>query len=228
MQQPPRMRIAAFGDSTLCYRFERVGHTVVRAVDPSDIANAELVYLAVPVEYIEQLVSEMVPYARRGLIILHECPRYGLEVLSPLMEQGAIGLVSYSLGENARSVTAGDEIAATVAELLFGECEIHAVPVAQGNLPKLVAAMTLASMKRYVTRPVRQLLDDVLFDNTSMEMVLEGKSMSSQLLDIATLERSVNLLDNPNDKRMFKELAARAAAEYGLHDAEWWAMNKEN
>lgn len=226
--QPPRMRIACFGDSTLIDRFERAGHTIIRATEPSEIAGAEMVYLAVDADEIEELTNQLAAYSRRGQIFLHSCPRFGLEVLGPVERHGAVVLVSYKLADNLRSVTAGDEIAATVGELLMNECQVQAVPVSNGYLKALVAGMTLGQFHNLVSRPGRQLLDEIIPEPAVVDQILNYQGLDRQLLDVPTLTNTKNLLGNQQDAILFTHLTTRAAVELQEFNAQWWALSEEN
>lgn len=226
--QPPRMRIACFGDSTLTRSLERAGHTIIRATEPSDISGAEMVYLAVDADDLEELVGQLAAFCRRGQIFLHSCPRFGLDVLGPVERQGAVVLVSYQLSENLRSITAGDEIAATVGELLMSECHVQAVPVSNGYLKALVAGMTLAQFNNLAARPGRQILDEIIPDPSVVDQIVSYQGLNRQLLDVPTLIRTKALLGNDHDATLFTHLTTRAAVELQEFNAQWWALSEEN
>lgn len=226
--QPPRMRIACFGDSPLIGQLERAGHTIIRATDPRDISGAEMVYLAVEADEMEELVGKLAAFCRRGQIFLHSVPRFGLDVLGPVESQGAVVLTSYQLAENLRSLTAGDEIAATVGELLMNECLVQAIPVSNGYLKALVAGMTLGQFHNLVARPGRQLLDEIIPDPSVVDQILSHQGLDRQLLDVPTLTRTRALLGNTHDATLFTHLTTRAAVELQEFNAQWWALSEEN
>lgn len=220
------MRIAVFGFSELSERLREAGHEVFQASEPREIGSAQLVVLGVAPEQMEFFVEKLAVFAKRGQLFLHSCPQYTLEVFRPLVELGALCFVSIETTHEAWSVTASDEITATVGELLLAECQLRSISVPESKLQEFVAGVAFASFRNQVEIIAYQLLDQAVTDTETQVEIVDNAAGSRALMDVGTLERCVEVIPELADRETFRHLAKRMAQAYRAHDVEWWAMNE--
>lgn len=220
------MRIAVFGFSELSERLREAGHEVVQASEPHDIVGAQLVVLGVAPEQMKFFVEKLSVFAKRGQLFMHSCPRFTLEILRPLVELGALCFVCLETLHDAWSVTASDEVTATVGELLLAECQLKAIPVPESGLQEFVAGLAFASFRNQIEILAYRLLDRAVADGDTQLDIVDNAAGTRALMDVGTLERCVEVIAEPADRETFRHLAKRMAQTYRAHDVEWWAMNE--
>lgn len=124
----------------------------------SAAADAELIILAVPDPQLPAVVDEIAPHVGEGRIVVHVAGSMGRAVLDPIALTGALTIAAHpamtfvgAAGDTDRlagcpwGVTVGDELAATVAELLISELGGRIVPVPESRRPLYHAAMAHGS-----------------------------------------------------------------------------------
>lgn len=120
------------------------------------IASAELVIVAVPDTALPAVIAEIAATDddHRGRIVLHTAGAHGTAVLAPLAERGALCAAVHPamtftddpvdvdrLAEACFGITAGDEVAAAIAQALVLEIGGEPVPVAEADRVLYHAAM---------------------------------------------------------------------------------------
>ncbi|AKE40744.1 Uncharacterised protein [Corynebacterium kutscheri] len=213
------MTIATFGYNEFADKLESAGHTVIRVSDPREIAACEMVI-------VDEDAAVCAAFARPGQIFVHTGFHRDLALFAPLVAQGAIGFITLPITPLKRTVTATDEVAAMVAELLINEVNAQAIPVKNEALAQLVAGVAYASFLNAISFEATSLLEQAVDNYDFVFDIRAGAQLSHELMDVTTMQEAVEQIEHRPSKRTFKELARRMAERTRAHDVEWWAIDE--
>ncbi|WKD61977.1 arogenate dehydrogenase [Corynebacterium ciconiae DSM 44920] len=137
--------------------YARLPHAAIASCGTA-ASRAQLLVLAVPDPQLAAVVEEITPHVQPRQIVLHTSGSHGVEVLAPLAERGALTIAAHPAmtfsGTDADverldgcgwGVTTGDDLTATVAELLITEMNGRAIAIAEQHRALYHAAMAHAS-----------------------------------------------------------------------------------
>lgn len=224
---PPRLVIAVIGHIEFDSRLEEVGHTILQVSDPSQVAGAGIVLIGTSADELPQAIDAIVPFVRDKQVIGHTCPRYGLEAFDPLHEVAQVStFVALNAADDAWSITGDDPAAEVVGNVLLGECGLRVIPVAPEHLKEFVAGMAFAAFRNQIEIIGFELLESAGVPQELQQFIMHTAAGSLSLVDVATLEHSVNAIADPADRETFCHLARRTAQAYRAHDVEWWALER--
>lgn len=201
---PPRMRIS--GENELVQALLEHGHVLVEA------SEAELIF-------------DPTQLVRRGQIVAH----LGHATLADLdAYSSGHAFVLTELMPQVYAVTASDELAGMVAELLIGELGGRVVHVPESQRDRLTAGLAYAGFIGQVRSEARNLLTEALGNAHHADEVVEQLTDAvAPPLNVAALERGYHAIDSVGTKRLYAQLARRSGEVFHNNDVELWAMNQE-
>lgn len=202
---PPRMRIS--GDNDLVRALLDHGHVLAEA------SEAELIF-------------DPTQLVRRGQIVAH----LGHATLADLdAYSSGHAFVLTELMPRIYAVTASDDLAAVVAELLMSELGARVIHVPESQRERLTAGLAYAGFIGQVRTEACNLLTEALGNAHQADEVVEQLTdVLAPPLDVAALERGYHAIDSVGTKRLYAQLARRSGEVFHNDDVELWAMNQEH
>lgn len=206
MQQPPRLRIANFGEQDFARRLLARGHHLIEG--PKAASQAEMIIIDVAESAVAELVDNLVPVVQPGQIVVLVSFIHSLDVLQPMTAAGCQTIVLLPLAENNYAFLANHDVAAMVAELLITELASLCEHVRSEAHQEFVAGFALGQLAGEVHRLSMTLQNNM---PTWLDDYPEAALLPAKLLDQDTLEWCAAALPTDQDRALFYTLL-----HYGL------------
>lgn len=133
-----------------------------------------------------------------------------------------LAFVLIPLPDGSYGVQASDQLAYTIVELLAAEIGVAIVPLTTSSYERLMLALSFVGFAGVLRQEARDYLFEV-FGNEQVVNDLLAQDYPRPPLPVSQVQRALDSLESPGEKRDFVSLVAHSAAYFDQRDVELWA-----